>query len=107
MDSLKEFERINELFDLYGELLTDVQKQAMEYYYGYNLSLSEISEELKVSRNAVADAMKKAIAKLEHYEEKLHLKEKYNSLYRAFENYKKEPTKENLKELERMIEDGI
>ncbi len=72
-DHLKEFSRNNDLFAKYGELLTPAQKNIMRSYYDYNLSLSEIGENLGISRPAVSDALKKATAKLEKLESKLHL----------------------------------
>ena len=61
----------NELYDLYGELLTDKQKEYFENYYFNNFSLSEMAENYDVSRNAVFDQIKKVINILEEYEEKL------------------------------------
>ncbi len=72
-DHLKEFSKNNDLFAKYGELLTPAQKNIMRSYYEYNLSLSEIGENLGISRPAVSDALKKATAKLEKLESKLHL----------------------------------
>ncbi len=69
---------INELFDYYGELLTNRQKKMIIDYYENNLSLSEIAENENVSRNAVYDALKKAEESLIDYENKLHLYEKRN-----------------------------
>ena len=43
------------LYDFYGELLTEHQKQIYESYVYENLSLSEIAEEEGVSRQAVHD----------------------------------------------------
>ena len=42
----------NELYDLYGELLTDKQRKYFEDYYFHNLSFSEMAENYNVSRNA-------------------------------------------------------
>ena len=61
------------LYDYYGELLTEKQKKYFEDYYLENLSLSEISENEKISRNAVHKQIKETEKKLELYEEKLHL----------------------------------
>ncbi len=72
-DHLKEFSKNNDLFAKYGELLTPSQKNIMRSYYEYNLSLSEIGENLDISRPAVSDALKKATAKLEKLESKLHM----------------------------------
>ncbi len=64
------------IYDYYSELLTEKQKEYFEYYYFDNLSLSEISENLKVSRNAIYKQIKETSNKLEDFEEKLKLYEK-------------------------------
>ncbi len=66
----------NFLYDYYKELLTDKQREYYEDYYFNNLSLSEIADNYKVSRNAVHNQLKIAIEKLEFYEKKLKLYEK-------------------------------
>lgn len=70
---------MNLLFDFYGQLLTDRQKDFMELYYGQDLSLGEIAEEFAVTRQAVHDTLKRATQLLSQYEEKLGLVEKFNS----------------------------
>jgi len=70
---------MNLLFDFYGQLLTDRQKDFMELYYGQDLSLGEIAEEFAVTRQAVHDTLKRAAQLLSQYEEKLGLVEKFNS----------------------------
>ena len=70
---------INELFDLYGSLLTKKQQEIIELYYCDDLSLSEISEQLDVSRNAIYDCLKKGIKQLENYEKELKLHKKEQS----------------------------
>ena len=66
----------NNLYDYYGELLTDKQKSYYEDYYFNDLSLAEIAENNSVSRNAVHNQLKIAIEKLEYYEKILKLYEK-------------------------------
>jgi len=66
----------NNLYDYYGCLLTDKQKEYYEDYYFNDLSLSEIAENNNVSRNAVHNQLKIAIEKLEFYENNLKLYEK-------------------------------
>lgn len=70
---------MNLLFDFYGQLLTDRQKDFMELYYGQDLSLGEIAEEFTVTRQAVHDTLKRAGQLLSQYEEKLGLVAKFNS----------------------------
>ena len=70
---LDKTELMNNLLDLYGGLLTENQLNVMELYYMNDLSLSEIAEELNVTRSAVHDTLKKASIMLEMYESKLGL----------------------------------
>ncbi len=68
------------LYDFYGDLLNEKQREYFENYYFNNLSLSEISDNLKISRNAVHKMIKGAENKLIEYEEKLSLYRKNNQL---------------------------
>lgn len=63
----------NNLYDYYKDLLTDKQKRYFESYYFDDLSLSEISENISVSRNAVHKELKIVLEKLDYYENILHL----------------------------------
>lgn len=75
-----EMEKIVEqafLYDFYGELLTEHQKQVYEDFVLNDLSLSEIAEERRISRQGVHDLVKRCNKILEGYEEKLHLVEKF------------------------------
>ena len=64
------------LYDYYGELLTDKQQNYFKDYYFDNLTLSEISENYNISRNAIHKSLKEIEEKLLYYEEKLKLYEK-------------------------------
>lgn len=66
----------NNLYDYYGSLLTDKQREYFEDYYFNDLSLAEIAEKLNVSRNAAHGQIKNVIEKLDYYEESLKLYEK-------------------------------
>ena len=70
---MKERIYLNNLYDIYGELLDSKKKEYFEMYYFDNLSLQEISDNLGVSRNAIFKQIKNAEAKLLFYEEKLEL----------------------------------
>lgn len=73
---IEKTKRVNDLIDMYGNLLTSNQLNILELYYMEDLSLKEISEELNISRNAVHDSLKRSLIILEDYEEKLNLLEK-------------------------------
>ncbi len=70
----------NNLYDLYGDLLTEKQKKYFEDYYFHNLSFSEMAENYGVSRNAVFRQIHITINKLEEYESKLKLLFKKNKI---------------------------
>ena len=61
------------LYDFYSSLFTDKQKEYFEDYYFNNYSLSEISENYNISRNAVHKNIKSIQEKLLFYEDKLKL----------------------------------
>lgn len=64
---------MNSLYDYYGDLLTDKQKEYFEEYYFKDLSLGEIADNKGVSRNAVYNQIKSTEEKLEFYENTLNL----------------------------------
>lgn len=68
------------LYDFYGELLTEHQKEIYEQFISEDLSLSEIAETAGISRQGVHDLVKRCNKILEGYEEKLHLVEKFLSI---------------------------
>ncbi len=76
------------LLDCYGELLTEHQRNTMELYYCEDLSLSEISEPLGITRQAVRDLIKRTEQLLAEYEEKLGFAERLGSMRECFENIK-------------------
>ena len=62
--------KISQLYDFYSELLSEKQKQYLNDYY---FSLTEISENYDISKQAVSNNIKRTITELEQYEEKLNL----------------------------------
>ena len=65
------------LYDFYGELLTDHQKEIYEDYVLNDLSLVEIAEQRGISKQGVHDLIKRCDKILNEYESKLKLVEKY------------------------------
>ena len=68
------------LYDFYGELLTEHQKEIYEQFIVEDLSLSEIAKDAGISRQGVHDLVKRCDKILEEYEAKLHLVEKFLSI---------------------------
>ena len=69
--------KIGFLLDFYGEVLSERKRTVLDYYYNDDLSLSEIAEEIGISRQGVRDLIKKAEEELHFYEEKLGLAERF------------------------------
>ena len=65
------------LFDFYGEMLTDKQKEMFDLYYNEDLSLAEISEHVGITRQGVRDSIVRAERALREMEEKLGLVARY------------------------------
>lgn len=64
---------LTNLFDIYESLLTDREKEIFKYYYYEDLSLSEIGENLNITRTGVFNTLKKVEEKLLQYEDNLKL----------------------------------
>ena len=89
---------ISMLLEMYGKLLTDKQRDVTDLYYNQNLSLSEIAEELNITRQGVRKSLIDAENKLFDIEEKLCLlKEKLERDEKLLEITKKIKDK-NIKE---------
>ena len=65
------------LLEFYGEVLPERKRTVMEYYYHDDLSLSEIAEEIGISRQGVRDIIKKSEDELFFYEQTLHLADRF------------------------------
>ena len=59
------------LFDYYGRMLTDKQKEYLDLRYNQDLSLGEIAEIMCVSRQAVFDNLTRTEALLRRMEENI------------------------------------
>ena len=87
------------LFDVYVTLLTDREKEIFKYYYYEDLSLSEISENLNITRTGVFNALKKVEEKLLQYENNLKLMNIKNTLKGLLEEQDIETIKSKLKKI--------
>jgi uncharacterized protein len=66
------------LMDFYGEVLTEKQREVINLYYDEDLSLAEIAEEAKITRQGVRDSIKRGEATLRDMEEKLGLADRFS-----------------------------
>lgn len=78
------------LLDYYGNLLTNKQRDALEMYYNMDYSLSEIAENLDVSRQCARDFIKKGEVRLLAYEEKIGFLRRTDIIAHEAENIRQE-----------------
>ena len=69
--------RMTMLFDFYGELLTDRQKEFYDLYYNEDLSLSEIAENYGISRQGGRDVIVRAENYMTEIEDKTGLLKRF------------------------------
>lgn len=79
-DFLEEILEASLLYDFYGELLTQHQREIYEDFALNDLSLGEISENRGISRQGVHDIVRRVRRQLVGYEEKLHLVERFSAV---------------------------
>lgn len=93
-------EKLINIYLIYKDLLTKKQQDYFKYYYFEDLSLSEISENMLVSKAFVGKTLKQIENKLNDLENTL----KINTLYNKIKEISKKTTdKETKKELENLI----
>ena len=71
---------IGVLLDFYGDILSERQREMLDYYYNDDMSLSEISDTVGISRQGVRSGIKKGTDILIDLESKLGLAERFNSV---------------------------
>ena len=105
------------LYDFYGALLTDKQREVMELYHEENYSIVEIADELGVTKQAIHENLRKSEKILRSYEEKLGLMKslletrelieaidkKIDALIRKAQESGRDEAEEGLKEIRDMI----
>ena len=77
---------ISMLWQIYGALLTEKQKEYIDYYYNEDLSLAEIAQNDGITSQGVRDIIKKGEKKLFEYEEKLLFMKKTMNQEKQIEN---------------------
>ncbi len=71
---------ISLLLDFYGDMLTEKQRDMVDYYYNDDLSLAEIAENEGITRQGVRDSIKRAEAQMLEMEERLGLSKRFAAI---------------------------
>ncbi|MFR6393961.1 MAG: YlxM family DNA-binding protein [Oscillospiraceae bacterium] len=74
--------RMTMLFDFYGDILTERQKELFDLYYNEDLSLAEIAENCGISRQGVRDVIVRAEAVITELEDKTGLIRRFLQMQR-------------------------
>jgi len=96
---LEEFVEVSNLLIYYKNLLSGKQKEYLIDHFEDDFSLSEIAKNNNVSRQAVYDNIKRGIAVLRDYEEKLGFYRKEKELYEALNLLKKDLKTDKLEKI--------
>ncbi len=90
---------LNELYDYYKGLFTEKQQECFESYYCQNLSLAEIADLLKISRNAVHNHIQTVEDKLYFYEKNLGMLERRKKVLKKIEKLLDNDTIDDIREI--------
>ena len=82
--------RMTMLFDFYGELLTERQKEFFDLYYNEDLSLAEIAENNGITRQGVRDVIVRAEAILTDLEDKTGLIKRFHTMRQQLEQVQRD-----------------
>ena len=102
VNDLDEIVRLSYLYDFYGPLLKEKQRQIFENYVLDDYSLSEIAGEYGMTRQGVHDIVKRSSEKLEEYESKLKLYRRFRSARERLEKVEELVGDENLQNAEKI-----
>lgn len=72
--------KVAELYDIYGKLLNEKQRDVINCYYNEDLSLQEIADNNNKSKQAISDMMTRSVDKLFEFEDELSLLKKKEEL---------------------------
>ena len=82
--------RMAMLYDFYGDVLTDRQKEFYDLYYNEDLSLGEIAENYGITRQGVRDVIVRAEAALTELEDKTGLIKRVHTMHRQLEQIRED-----------------
>lgn len=97
MNRTEEYIHYNKLFDIYGNLLNEREKEIFALFYEEDLSLQEIADERSVSKSAIGNTITTINHKLDTYEEKLGFLNKINDLEILVEKIEDKELQENIR----------
>ena len=89
--------KMSMLLEIYGNLLTEKQKDTLDLYYNENLSLSEIAEDANITRQGVRKILQDGEKKLLDFEQKLNILSQKMTREKLIEELIQETKDDNIK----------
>ena len=100
--------KVAQLYDMYGPLLNEKQRDVINCYYNEDLSLQEIADNDGRSKQAISDMINRSVDKLFEFENELSLLKSKNelkaSLFEIRELIESSNNKEAIQKLTELIE---
>lgn len=78
--NIDEMLALSQMLDVYSKFLTSKQKRTMNSYINYNGSLTEIAQDMGISRQAVLDLVRRTTQRLKDLEMRLGICSKINNI---------------------------
>lgn len=103
-DEISKKVELNWLSAFYGGLLTDKQRQVLTLHCEEDLSLTEIAQEVGISRQGVHELLTRAVRKMFEMEEKLHVAARFQRVENGLEKCRTMMREGRYDDAERMID---
>ena len=103
-DEISKKVELNWLSAFYGGLLTDKQRQVLTLHCEEDLSLTEIAQEVGISRQGVHELLTRAARKMFEMEEKLHVAARFQRVENGLEKCRAMMREGRYDDAERMID---
>ncbi len=97
--------RRGRLFDFYGEMLSEHQKEIFEAYAIDDLSMTEIADLVGITKQAVSNQIKKCTATMDEMEDKLHLCERFDRIGEKLDRIIAISDKKNFDDIKELAEE--
>ena len=97
--------RRGRLYDFYGEMLSERQRQIYEYYVVDDLSMTEIADEMGMTKQGVSDHIKRITAAMDEYESALRLCERFDRIGKRLDEIARIAGEANAEDIVKLVDE--
>ena len=97
--------RRGRLYDFYGELLSEHKRKIYELYVIDDLSLTEIADEMGMTKQGVSDQIKRSTTAMDEYESVLRLCERFERIGDRLERIRERAIESGLDEIAALVDE--